>query len=168
MNSSFLTGLKNKIKHTYDSLQIPPNGFRVGDYDPFLFISGTMVRESYFLSLLNCFYTLSKVAIHAFSSIQFSCSVMSDSLRPHGPQHIRPPCSSPTPRIYPNEMFIESVMPSNHHILCCPLLLSPSVFPSIRVFSSESALCIRWPKYWSFSFSISPSNWFNWDSTDLL
>ena len=49
-------------------------------------------------------------------------------------------------------------MPSNHHILCCPLLLFPSVFPSIRVFSNESALHIRWPKYWSFSFSISPSN----------
>ena len=54
-------------------------------------------------------------------------------------------------------MSIESVMPSNHLILCCPLLLS-SIFPSIRVFSSELALCIRWPKYWSFSFSISPSN----------
>ena len=52
---------------------------------------------------------------------------------------------------------IESVMPSNHHILCHPLLLS-SIFPSIRVFSNESALCIRWPKYWSFSFSISPSS----------
>ena len=49
-------------------------------------------------------------------------------------------------------------MPSNHLILCCPLLLLPSIFPSIRVFSSESVLCIRWPKYWSFSFSISPSN----------
>ena len=55
-------------------------------------------------------------------------------------------------------MFIESVMPCNHLILCCPLLLLPSIFPSIRVFSSESALCIRWPKYWSFSFNISPSN----------
>jgi len=55
-------------------------------------------------------------------------------------------------------MFIESVMPSNHFILCHPLLLPPSIFPSIRVFSSESVLCIRWPKYWSFSFSISPSN----------
>ena len=53
---------------------------------------------------------------------------------------------------------IELVMPSNHLILCHPLLLLPSVFPSIRVFSNESALCIRWPKYWSFSFSISPSN----------
>ena len=55
-------------------------------------------------------------------------------------------------------MPIESVMPSNHLILCCPLLLPPSIFPSIRVFSNESALRIRWPKYWSFSFNISPSN----------
>ena len=55
-------------------------------------------------------------------------------------------------------MSIESVMPSNHLILCLPLLLLPSIFPSIRVFSNESALCIRWPKYWSFSFSISPSS----------
>ena len=53
---------------------------------------------------------------------------------------------------------IESVMPSNHLILCCPLLLLPSIFPSIRVFSNESVFFIRWPKYWSFSFSISPSN----------
>ena len=55
-------------------------------------------------------------------------------------------------------MSIQSVMPSNHLILCCPLLLSPSIFPSIRVFSNESVLWIRWPKYWSFSFSISPSS----------
>ena len=58
----------------------------------------------------------------------------------------------------PKPMSIESVMPSNHLILCCPLLLLPSIFPSIKVFSNESALCIRWPKYWSFSFNISPSN----------
>ena len=55
-------------------------------------------------------------------------------------------------------MSVESVMPSNHLILCCPLLLLPSIFPSIRVFSSESVLHIRWPKYWSFIFNISPSN----------
>ena len=55
-------------------------------------------------------------------------------------------------------MFLESVMPSNHLILCRPLLLLPSIFPSIKVFSNESVLRIRWPKYWSFSFSISPSN----------
>ena len=71
-------------------------------------------------------------------------------------------------------MSIESVMPSNHLILCHPLLLLPSIFPSIRVFSNESALCIRWPKYWSFSFSISPSKEysglisFRIDSLDLL
>ena len=58
----------------------------------------------------------------------------------------------------PKLMSIELVMPSNHLILCRPLLLPPSVFPSIRVFSNASALCIRWPKYWSFSFNISPSN----------
>ena len=55
-------------------------------------------------------------------------------------------------------MSIELVMPSNYLIFCCPLLLSPSIFPSIRVFSNETVLCIRWPKYWSFSFNISPSN----------
>ena len=55
-------------------------------------------------------------------------------------------------------MSIESLMPSNHLLLCCPLLLPPSIFPSIRVFSNESVLHIRWPKYWSFNFSISPSN----------
>ena len=55
-------------------------------------------------------------------------------------------------------MYIESVMPSNHLILCHPLLLLPSILPNIRVFSNESALCIRWPKYWSFSFNISPAN----------
>ena len=58
----------------------------------------------------------------------------------------------------PKLMSIESVMPSKHLLLCCPLLLLPSIFPSIRVLSNESALCIRWPKYWGFSFSISPSN----------
>ena len=62
-----------------------------------------------------------------------------------------------TARVYSNSS-IESVMPSNHLILCCPLFLPPTIFPSIRVFSKESVLCIRWPKYWSFSFSISPSN----------
>ena len=58
----------------------------------------------------------------------------------------------------PKPMSIELVMPSNHLIFCCPLIHLPSIFPSIRVFSNESALRIRWPKYWSFSFNISPSN----------
>ena len=80
---------------------------------------------------------------------------MSDSLRPHGLQHTRLLCPSPTPEAYSNSA---SVMPSNHLILCCSLLLLPSIFPSIKVFSSESVLHISWSKYWSFSFSISPSN----------
>ena len=89
--------------------------------------------------------------------VKFSCSVMSDSLRPHELQHPGPPCSSPTPGVHSNSLSIESMMPSSHLILCCPLLLLSSIFPSIRVFSNESALRIRWPKYWSFSLSIIPS-----------
>ena len=88
---------------------------------------------------------------------QFSRSVVSDSSRPHELQHARLLCPSTTPRACSNSS-IESVMPSNCLILCCPLPLPPSVFASIRVFSSESVLHIKWPKYWSFSFSISPSN----------
>ena len=82
---------------------------------------------------------------------------MSDSLQPHGLQHARPPCPSPIPRAYSNSPIV-LVMPSNHLLLSHPLLLLPSIFSSIRVFSKESVLCIRWPKYWRFSFSISPSN----------
>ena len=73
-------------------------------------------------------------------------------------------CCTPGFPVYPKSrsllklMSIESVMPSNHLNFCCPLLLLPSIFPSIRVFSNESVLCIRWTKYWSFSFSISPSS----------
>ena len=91
------------------------------------------------------------------SLVQSSCSVVSNSLQPYGLQHTRLPCPSPSLKSLFKLMSIESVMPSNHLILCCPLLL-PSIFPSIRVFSNESVLHIRWPKYWSFSFSISPSN----------
>ena len=75
------------------------------------------------------------------------------------PQHARLPCPSPSPRACSNSfMSTESVMPSNHLILFRPRLLLPSIFPSIRVFSNESALRIRWPEYWSFSLNISPSN----------
>ena len=89
----------------------------------------------------------------------FSHSVMSDSLWPHGLQHVHGASLSFTnSRSLLKLMSTESVRPSNRLILSHPLLLLPSIFPSIRVFSSESVLCIRWPKYWSFSFSISPSN----------
>ena len=83
-------------------------------------------------------------------NVQFSCSVVSDSLRPHELQHARPPCPSPTSGVHSDSM------PSSHLIICRPLLLPP-IPPSVRVFSNESALHMRWPKYWSFSFSIIPS-----------
>ena len=93
------------------------------------------------------------------SSVQFSYSVMSNSFWPHEPQHARPPSLSITNSWSPPKpMSIELVKPSNHLILCRPLLLLPSIFPSIRVFSNESALCMRWPKYWTYSFNISPTN----------
>ena len=83
--------------------------------------------------------------------------MVSDSLRPYGLQHTRLHCPSPTPRVYSN-MPIESVMSSNHLILCHPLLLLSSNFPSSRFFRNESVLCIRWPKHWNFSFRNSLSN----------
>ena len=83
---------------------------------------------------------------------------MSDSLQLHGLQHARLPCPSPTPEACSNSLSIESLIPSNHLILCHPLLLLFSIFPIFRVFSSESVLCIRWSKDWSFSFSISSFN----------
>ena len=86
---------------------------------------------------------------------QFS-SVVSHSLQPHGLHHARLPCLSPTPKAYSNSC--PSSQCCHPTILCPPLLLLPSIFPSLRVFSNESVFPIRWPKYWSFSFSISPSN----------
>ena len=91
---------------------------------------------------------------YLFSSVAQSCPILCNPMD----------CSMPGLPVHPNSrsllklMSIELVMPSNHLILCRPLLLPPSIFPSIRVFSNESALRIRWPKYRSFSFSISPSN----------
>ena len=100
--------------------------------------------------------SMSSYYVH--SSVQFSCSVVSDSLWPHGLQLARPPCPSPTPGVYSNSCPLSW--------WCHPTILSsvvpfsswPSILPSIRVFSNESALRIRWPKYWSFSFNISPSS----------
>ena len=99
---------------------------------------------------------------------------MSCSLWPHGLQHTRLLCPSFISLSSLKLIFIESVMPSNHLILCYPLLLLPSIFPSIRVFSNQSVLHIRWPKYWSFSFSFIPSKehpgliCFRMDWLDLL
>ena len=82
---------------------------------------------------------------------------MSDSLQPHEMQHTRLPYPSLSPSLL-RFMSIESAMPSIYLLLCCPLLFLPSIFPNIRVFSNELALHSRWPKYWSISFGISPSN----------
>ena len=90
-------------------------------------------------------------------SVPFSCSLVSDSVTPWTAA-LQTSWSITNSQTSLKHMSIESVMPCNHLILCHPLLLLPSIFPSIRIFSKESILHIRWPKYWSFSFSISPSN----------
>ena len=92
------------------------------------------------------------------SSVQFIHSVVSDSLRPPWTTAHQASLFITNSQSLLKLMSIESVMPSNHLILCHPLLLLPSIFPSIRVFPNESVLCIRWPKDWSLSFNISPSN----------
>ena len=96
--------------------------------------------------------------------VQSSSSTVSNSLWPHGLQHTRLLCPSPTPRDCSNSCHnFELVMPSNHLILCRPLLLPPSIVPSIRVFSNESVLCNSWPKYWHFSFrSVLPMTIQDW------
>ena len=100
---------------------------------------------------------------HVFSSVQFSCSVVSDSLQPPWTVACQASLSITKSQSLPKLMSIELVMPSNHLILCHSLLLLPSIFPNIlslptSIFTNESALHIRWPKYWSFSFKISLSN----------
>ena len=106
----------------------------------------TISSNLFSLSLYDCF--------HQFSSVAQSCLTLSNPMNHSTPGLLSliNSWSSPKP------MSTESVMPSNHLILCCPLLLLPSILPHIRVFSNESALCIRWPKCWSFSFRISPTN----------
>ena len=109
-----------------------------------------------------------------FSSVQFSRSVVSDSLRPHESHHARPPCPSPTPGVHsnscPSSQWCHPAISSS----VVPFLLLPPIPPSIRVFSNESTLRMRWPKYWSFSFSIIPSKehpgliFFRMDWLDLL
>ena len=95
------------------------------------------------------------IIIHQLSSVTQSCLTLCD---PHATTACQASLSITSSRSLPKLMSIKSVMPSNHLILCRPLLLLPLIFPSIMVFSNESVLHIRWPRYWSFSFNISPSN----------
>ena len=109
----------------------------------------------YFIILI---FPLLNTAIFAFSILSLFSSVAQSCLTLCDPMNHSTPGLPVHHQLDGLPMSIESVMPSNHLILCHPLLLLPSIFPSIRVFSNESALRIRWPKYWSFSFSISPFN----------
>jgi len=140
----------------WSRLPFPAPGDLLVNHALLAHISQTYVffGSTFSCSLVSCSFS---EGIQRFSSVQFSRSVMSDSLRPHESQHTRPPCPSPTPGVHSDSMSIESVMPSSHLILCRPFLLLPPIPPSIKVFSSESALRMRWPKFWSFSFSIIPS-----------
>ena len=113
-----------------------------------------MLSSMRFSYIWLCFVIFST----CLSSVKFSHSVVSDSLRPRELKHTRPPCPSPTPGVHPNPCPLSRWCHPTISSSCHPLLLLPSIFPSITVFSCEAALCIRWPKYWSFSFNISPSN----------
>ena len=96
------------------------------------------------------------IKIYKSTSVQFSCLVVSDSATPWNAA-CQASLSITNSQSLLKLMSVESVMPSNHLILCRPLLLLPSIFLNIRIFSNESVICLRWPEYWSFSFSISPS-----------
>ena len=121
-----------------------------------------------FLCLCIYIYIYTHTHIYMVTLVQFNQSVVSKSLQPHGLQHTRAPRPSQTPRLYSNScpcvMYHVPVsiscplMPSNLSSSVIPLFLPPSIFPSIIVFSNELVLHIRWPKYWNFSFNISPSN----------
>ena len=99
-----------------------------------------------------------KAIISLFNSVQFSRSVVSYSLWPHELQHARPHWPTPTPITQIHIYWVsDAIQPSLQPVLCCPLLLLPPILPSLRVFSNESTLRIRWPMCWSFSFNVSPS-----------
>ena len=124
--------------------------------EPLCIVSGNVERCSCCESSMNVPQNLNIEFKHQFSSVQ-SLSHVRLFPTPWTAAH-QASLSITNSWSLPKPVSIESVMPSNHLILCHPLLLLPSIFPSIRVFSNESALCIRWPKYWSFSFNISPSS----------
>ena len=137
-----------------------------------LFFLGKHLTSFMLLCLLCFLKQYNEIPLYTYS-VQFSHSVVSDYLQPHELQHARPPYPSPT---LPKPMSIESVMPPSHLIFCLPHLFLPPILPRIRVFSNESTVRMRWPKYWSFSFSISssqntqdwsPLGWTGWISLQL-
>ena len=128
--SCLLLSLEGKIFPAY-----PCNRLPLFVFIPFLFYFQLNVH-------FHGYWESTSIFDPAISSVQFSHSIVSDSLQPHEPQHTRPPCPSPTAGVYSNPCPL-SQMPSNHLILCRPLLLLPSIFPSIRVFPNKSALRIR-------------------------
>ena len=138
----------------------PSGNWGLEEHEPSPLLHGPAINIFLFQTLILCLASLCirhSDILRFWGSVQFSRSVMSDSATSwtaacQASLSITNSWSPSKP------MSIESVMPSNHLILCRPLLSLPLIFPSIRVFSNESALHIRWPKYWSFSFNISPSN----------
>jgi len=120
--------------------------------------TNTFMHSFPLLCSIHCQLKISSLCQPRFISFQFNHSVTSDSLWPHGLQHTRLPCPSLTLRACSNSCPLSQWCHPAISSSVCPLLLPPSIFPSVRVFSNESALRIRWPKYWSFSFSISLSN----------
>ena len=113
----------------------------------------TFIFSKHSFGMKLCIWLSAEVA-----PVQFSHSVMSDSLWPHGHQHTRLPCPSPTPGAYSNSCPLRWWCHPTISSSVGLLFLLPSIFPQIRVFSNELVLCLRWPKHWSFSFSIIPSN----------
>ena len=140
------TLINHKLSSTISSVSgtLPGNG-------------NTCSQRTVKLRIQNIFMKRQTTYITGLSVSQFSYSVISDSVTPSTAAHQASPSITNSQNLF-KLMSIKSMMPSNHLILCCPLLLLPSIFPSIRVFSNESSLHITWPKYWSFSFSINPSN----------
>ena len=139
--------------------------FRVSAHNSIPLFKSQLYTADYYAAWYNAFGKLvssearhlHNISTRLASSVQSIHSVISDLCDPRTAA-CQASMSITNSRSPPKPMSSELVMPSNHFIFCHPLLLLPSIFPSIRVFSNESALCMRWPKYWSFSFNISPSN----------
>ena len=125
------------------------------NYQQWLCLSSAVASKTVTLERQTCHILVTHTSL--VSQVVHYHSVVSNSASPWTTGH-QASLSTTNSQSLPKSMCIELVIPSHHLILCCPLLLLPSIIPSIRVFSNESVLCTRWPKYWSFSFIISPSN----------